>query len=177
LPGFFSYGIFKEMTAKIFEKIKFSSSEDTSQEIASSFLKEDRKLKEIIFPALLIAVVVGSGVLTGFILSEKLSGGEISSKASFVVAPGAEKKGREVGSKDIKTFRDTAKGILEKGGIDGEGSHKLIREGGPSQTVYLTSSIIDLDSFVGKKVQVWGETFSAQKAGWLMDVGRIKILG
>jgi hypothetical protein len=29
---------------------------------------------------------------------------------------------------------------------------------------------------VGKKVQVWGETFKGQKAGWLMDVGRIKAL-
>ncbi len=67
-------------------------------------------------------------------------------------------------------------GTLEKGGIDGEGTHKLIREGGESQTAYLTSSIIDLDPLVGKKVQVWGETFKGQKAGWLMDVGRVKVL-
>ena len=60
--------------------------------------------------------------------------------------------------------------------VNGEGTHKLIRDGGPSQTVYLISSVIDMSEFVGKKVQVWGETIDAQKAGWLMDVGRVKIL-
>jgi len=33
-----------------------------------------------------------------------------------------------------------------------------------------------LDQFVGRKIQIWGETYKAQKAGWLMDVGRVKIL-
>jgi len=65
---------------------------------------------------------------------------------------------------------------LEKNGLDGEGTHRLIREGGPSQTAYVTSSTLDLDQFAGRKVQVWGETFRAQKAGWLMDIGRLKIL-
>ena len=48
--------------------------------------------------------------------------------------------------------------------------------GDASQNVYLTSSVIDLSKYTGKKVQVWGETFQGQKAGWLMDVGRIKLL-
>jgi hypothetical protein len=65
---------------------------------------------------------------------------------------------------------------LEEGGIDGEGTHHLVRDGGPSKSVYLTSTVIDLDSFAGKKVKVWGETISARKAGWLMDVGKIKII-
>ena len=26
------------------------------------------------------------------------------------------------------------------------------------------------------EVQIWGETFKGQKAGWLMDVGRIKVI-
>ena len=67
-------------------------------------------------------------------------------------------------------------GNLESGGINGEGTHKLIRPGGDSQTVYLTSSVLDLNQFVGKKVKVWGQTFSAKKAGWLMDVGRVEVL-
>jgi hypothetical protein len=25
-------------------------------------------------------------------------------------------------------------------------------------------------------VKVWGETFKGQKAGWLMDVGRVKVM-
>lgn len=77
---------------------------------------------------------------------------------------------------DEKGFKDIAEGQIAKGGIDGEGSHHLIREGGESQFVYLTSSIIDLDQFVDKKVKVWGETFEAQKAGWLMDVGRLEVI-
>ena len=75
-------------------------------------------------------------------------------------------------------FRSTAQGKIEinDNGDIVEGSHKLLRPGGPSQTAYLTSSVLDLNQFKGKCVQVWGETFASQKAGWLMDVGRIKIL-
>ncbi len=79
------------------------------------------------------------------------------------------------GVEDEAVFRDTVEGTLMTGGIDGEGSHHLEREGGESQTVYVTSSVIDLDQFLDKKVKVWGETFEAQKAGWLMDVGRLAI--
>ena len=77
---------------------------------------------------------------------------------------------------DEKTFKDTAEGTLQEGGISGEGTHHLVRPGGDSQNVYLTSTVIDLQSFVGKKVQVWGQTVSARKAGWLMDVGKVKVL-
>ncbi|MGB9707096.1 MAG: hypothetical protein ACPLXP_03430, partial [Microgenomates group bacterium] len=85
---------------------------------------------------------------------------------------------KEVGIKDVKTFRDYAFGRLkinDNGDIP-EGSHKLIRPGGPSQTAYLTSSVVDLNQFLEKCVEVWGETFAGQKAAWLMDVGRVKIL-
>lgn len=85
------------------------------------------------------------------------------------------KEGDVFGAKEESGFPDKAIGILEEGGLDGEGTHKLLRPNGPSQTVYLTSSILDMDEYVGYKITVWGETFSAQKAGWLMDVGRIKI--
>lgn len=120
-----------------------------------------------------VLVIVTAGIMTGYwLVSGSLPGGG----RGISVAPGTEQKGQEVGSTDLKTFKDEATGVLEKGGLDGEGSHKLIREGGPSQTAYLTSSVVDLDQFVGKKVQVWGETHTGQKAAWLMDVGRVKIL-
>ena len=127
-----------------------------------------------ILPFLAILLVIVLGIFAGFFLSGR----------NNFLAPGlsgtvpAEKivKGSEFGSNDTSKFKDTATGVLESGGLDGEGTHKLTREGGPSQTVYLTSSVLDLDQFVGKKVQIWGETFQAQKAGWLMDAGRIKIL-
>lgn len=127
-----------------------------------------KNIRQLLLPLLLVVGIIGAGVLTGFFLSKKV--------ASPTMAPGAVQEGKEVGSTDIKTFKDTAIGVIEKGGLNGEGTHKLIREGGPSQTAYLTSSIIDLDQFLGKKVQVWGETFKGQKAGWFMDIGRVKIL-
>lgn len=79
------------------------------------------------------------------------------------------------GIKDTKKFPDTATGILKEGGIDGEGSYHLERPGGKSQNVYLTSSIVDLAKFVGKKIKVQGQTFEAQTAGWLMDVGFVEL--
>lgn len=118
-------------------------------------------------------LVVGVGVLTGYLLSQKQGEITLLNKGG---PPKMIKSERIVGSTDKKSFRDVAEGRLERGGIDGEGTHKLVRPGGESQNVYLTSSVIDLDAYVGKKVRVWGETFAAQKAGWLMDVGRIEIL-
>ncbi len=75
-----------------------------------------------------------------------------------------------------KTFKDTASGIIEKGNINGEGTHILNREGGASQRASLISSAVDLDLFVGKKVEVKGETNASNKTSWLLDVGNIKIL-
>ena len=61
---------------------------------------------------------------------------------------------------------------MEKGGIDGEGTYKL-RDGGPSQTAYLAICHFDLDTYVGKKVKVWGRDVRRKKASWLMDVGKV----
>lgn len=97
-------------------------------------------------------------------------------QAAGTSTPAMIKTATEVGSTDTKTFRDAATGVLKKDGLNGEGTHQLIRDGGPSQTVYLLSSIVDLDQFEGKKIEVWGETIKAQKVPWLMDVGRVKIL-
>lgn len=80
------------------------------------------------------------------------------------------------GIADKSTFKDQAEGILRNGGIDGEGNFHLERPGGASQNVYLTSTTVDLTKFIGKKVRVWGQTFEAQKAGWLMDVGLVEVL-
>ncbi len=85
-------------------------------------------------------------------------------------------KGKVFGVNDSKSFSDIAEGELEKGGIEGEGAYHLVRPGGESQNVYLTSSTVDLSQMVGKKIKVWGKTQTAQYAGWLMDVGRVEIL-
>lgn len=120
---------------------------------------------------LVALLIVAGGAATGKRLATSGDGGiRLGEKPKII------KSEKVVGSTDTKTFRDSAEGVLEKGGIEGEGTHHLIREGGPSQTAYLTSSIIDLDQYAGRKVKVWGETFTAQKAGWLMDVGKIELL-
>lgn len=74
------------------------------------------------------------------------------------------------------SFKDSATGTIEKGSINGVGTHILNREGGLSQRASLTSSVVDLDLFVGKKVEVKGQTNSSSKTAWLMDVGSIKVL-
>lgn len=75
-----------------------------------------------------------------------------------------------------KNFSDTAMGTIKAGGVNNEGTHTLIREGGVTQNAALTSSVVDLDLFIGKKVEVNGETNDSNKASWFMDVGSIKIL-
>lgn len=84
--------------------------------------------------------------------------------------------GEVYGAASEEGLKDSAEGVIQIGGLDGEGSHQLIRPGGVSQTVYLTSSSVDLDVFENARVKVWGETFAAQKAGWLMDVQRVSVI-
>lgn len=123
---------------------------------------------------LLSVLVIAAGIATGWFLSGNALGGRNSDVSpDSQTAPGATVNG-ETGLSDEETFSDSAEGTLREGGIEGEGTHHLEREGGPGKYVYLTSTVINLDSFVGKKVQVMGETISAKSAPWLMDVGRIK---
>lgn len=117
----------------------------------------------------LIALFVVLGVFSGFFIF-KLTKNQSNNINKIV-----ENK-KTTGIKDEKTFKDKAEGILREGGIDGEGSFHLERPGGKSQNVYLTSTTVDLSLYVGKKVRVWGKTFSGEKAGWLMDVGLIEII-
>lgn len=117
------------------------------------------------------AILIGLGIFTGFSLARADSAtlGATAGKTTVI------KTGSVAGITDTQTFKDSAIGVIEKGGIDGEGTHKLIRDGGPSQTAFLISSVIDLDEYLGKKVKVWGQTFAARKAAWLMDVGKVEI--
>jgi hypothetical protein len=123
--------------------------------------------------AVISFVVVAAGIGTGWLISGK----KISETSNTPVAQGIKVSQNEAGLADESQFSgESPVGMLEEGGIDGEGTHRLIRDGGPSKSVYLTSSVVDLQSFVGKKVQVWGETIAPKKAGWLMDVAKIKVV-
>ncbi len=115
-------------------------------------------------------VVVLAGVATGYMLSgASASSGEPTPTSNVA----EEKAGVTV---DESAFPDVATGILNEGGIEGEGTHYLDTGLGAEKYVYLLSTVIDLQSFVGKKVEVNGQTLAAENAGWLMDVGRVKVL-
>ncbi len=122
----------------------------------------------VIFVAIIAGAATGYGIYQVRTSGTVRIGGE---RVKVVNSP------TEEGVVDAAKFPDTATGTLEvnDGKITKEGSYVLVR-GDVSQNAYLTSSVVDLDKFVGKKVQVWGQTFQGQKAGWLMDIGRIKIV-
>jgi len=79
------------------------------------------------------------------------------------------------GQKNLKLCPDQAEGTVKAGGIDGEGTHHLVRKGGEDQYVYLTSSTVDLSLVENKKVAVWGKTYAAKTAGWLMDICYLEV--
>jgi hypothetical protein len=160
------------------EENKVNSSQLPAENVVSEFNKRPlvgkfnaSGSKDLVM-VIAAVVVVGFGILTGWLLSEASK----DKNQSKVAGANVIKTKKEAGISDEKTFKDTAQGLLKEGGVNGEGTHHLERDGGPSQYVYLTSSVIDLDSFVGKNVQVWGETIKGAKAGWLMDVGKVKVL-
>lgn len=134
-----------------------------------------------ILPIIILLVLAGAGTATGWSLNKLVPSKMIIDTSIVAGAPGtisADKiqVGKIYGIEDDKKFPDVSEGVIEKGGMDGEGSHHLVRPGGKSQTVYMTSSTVDLDLFAGDKVQVKGQTFSAQKAAWFMDVGAVKVI-
>jgi hypothetical protein len=132
-----------------------------------------------LIPVIIIFILVAvGGFYSGAWLKAKNSGTIVSPELSGIqsdIPTTGIKVGDIFGSPDEKAFKDPATGVIDKGGFNGEGTHKLVRAGGASQTVYLTSSTIDLDALVGHQVTIWGQTFKGQKVGWLMDVGRAKI--
>ncbi len=129
--------------------------------------------------AIVLAITVGfwlsrfSSVKPSGVSSDNLAGNvvpaeEISQKENI--------KAGIVYGDNAANFKDTASGVIKKGGINGEGTHTLERAGGASQNASLTSSTLDLDLFVDRKVEVRGETNASNKSGWLLDVGSIKVL-
>lgn len=123
----------------------------------------------------LLLVVTLFGIGTGYLIAQS-SGEGGSNVVSKLANKSKYKTGDVIGDGDTTVFKDTAEGVLKEGGIEGEGQYHLERPGGESQHVYMTSSSVDLSQFIDRKIKVWGQTQTAQKAGWLMDVGRIEVL-
>ncbi len=158
--------------------------EDQDNTNTKDKLMEDRVMEPVkkakVMPILIVlGIILGLG--TGFYVAQKqllLAGGPstMSGDSQELTSSTTVKKGDVFGSGDEKTFRDQAEGILQPGGIEGEGSHHIERGENKTQWVYVTSSVVDLDLLVGSRVTVWGETNQGKKAGWLMDVGRLKVI-
>lgn len=121
---------------------------------------------------LLLGVVIAAvvlGTISGYVLSTKGSKGS----AGALLSVGAPKTAQQ----DASTFKDFAEGVIKvkaspKSGEYTEGTHTLERTG--AVPVALTSSVVDLSQYEGKKVKVYGETQKALKEGWLMDVGKVE---
>ena len=126
--------------------------------------------KVVLVLILMLLLGIGAGYGASFV-SAKTGTSIVPSSLN----PNAPAKGKTYGNGDPSVFKDTAEGVLKNGGIDGEGQYHLVRPGGDSQNVYLTSSSVDLSQFINQKIKVWGQTQSAQHAGWLMDVGRVQV--
>ncbi len=153
------------------------SAATVTNSVSSNVSQENmQKGLPIIVVILVLGMALAAGSATGF-GSYKLFGGKTggaSKQPISQVAGDSIKAGDVFGSQDVKTFKDNAQGYMVAGGVDGEGSHHLVREA--ADPVYLTSSVTDLDKFIGMEIKVWGETYKAQKAGWLMDVGRVEVV-
>lgn len=155
---------------------------EVGEKVKSQPLIHDFKNKESVKAAFtpkvitLLLLVVLVGVVSGYLLSNKNNAPSGSTTSGGVTSTSSITKGTVEGSNDTKTFNDTVEGTLKNGGIDGEGAFHLVRPGGDSQNVYLTSSSVDLSKLIDRKIKVWGQTQKAQHAGWLMDVGRIEVL-
>lgn len=144
----------------------------SSTPVMQTFKASNLSVGTIIAVVVIMAIL---GVGTGYLFANKAPQ-SAKNIIPLVNNNSSVQKGKTYGSNDTKTFKDTTEGTLEEGGIEGEGQYHLVRPGGDSQNVYLTSSLVDLSLFKGRKIKVWGETQKAQKAGWLMDVGRVQVL-
>lgn len=117
---------------------------------------------------IVLALALTLGILTGYLLAS--TNKKIGSQIPLTQPP-------KLAQQDVKTFRDFAEGKISKkpepkNGAYSEGTHLLIRDG--AVPVALTSSVVDLSQYEGKKVKVYGETQKAIREGWLMDVGRVE---
>jgi hypothetical protein len=147
----------------------------TKPSIMKRFPVDGVKSKGTFFLVVGSLLVVLAGVSTGWFLS---GGGVLGTEGERIVE---EQKAVDIGDGVVELGEageeaDEAEGTLVEGGLEGEGTYRLERDGGVARTVCLTSTAIDLQGFVEKKVKVWGETISPISCPWLMDVMKIKAI-
>lgn len=126
--------------------------------------------KKMLLTVVVVSVVLG--LLTGGYLANKNKGNRDLASAGLLGQPAKNPQ------TDTRTFRDFAEGTIKARPQSSdtleyiEGTHVLERQG--AVPVALTSSVVDLSKYEGKKVKVYGETQKALKEGWLMDVGKVE---
>ena len=130
--------------------------------------------RSIILPAMIILLIIFTGAAAGYFLANSGTGSSLPSLSGG--QSNGSKAAKVAGVKDEKSFPDKTTGRMEVNdrSVVKDGSYKLIRPGGESKTAYLTSSLVDMAPYVGQCVEVWGQTFASQQAGWLMDVGYLE---
>ncbi|MBI2596829.1 hypothetical protein HYW41_01620 [Candidatus Daviesbacteria bacterium] len=139
----------------------------STDKITKSFVTTNNPRK-LLLTVVIISIILGS--LTGFILANKNKRGGLASAGLGQPAKNPQS--------DKRTFRDFAEGTIKPRpqpsdpGEYVEGTHLLERVG--AVPVALTSSVVDLSQYEGKKVKVYGETQKALKEGWLMDIGKVE---
>jgi hypothetical protein len=121
--------------------------------------------------SIILVVALLAGVVSGFVLAYS------HPTKTIATTPPASQTALQKAGADTKTFKDFDQGTIQKkpdGDDYSEGTHLLIRANNATP-VALTSSVLDLNQYVGKKVKVYGETQKALKQGWLMDVGKVEV--
>jgi hypothetical protein len=142
---------------------------DKEQSLIKS-ITSGKNVNKIFLGVIVGAVVLGAG--SGFYLA---SSNKPSVTSTITDSVNQTPKNAQ---QDNQTFRDFAEGTIKKKPESknsdeySEGTHLLVRDG--AQSVALTSSVVDLSQYEGKKVKVFGETQKAVKEGWLMDVGKVE---
>lgn len=137
----------------------------------------DNSSNGIAIPAFIVMLIgiILLGTFAGYGVAQMKKGTATNTTKTSTTTEQKEPSSKSAGIADKNTFKDKAEGILREGGFEDEGNFHLERPGGKSQNAYLTSTTVDLSEYIGKKVEVWGQTYKGQKAGWLMDVGYVEV--
>lgn len=137
-------------------------------------LVSEKTKKKSIYMVLASFLVVVLGVTTGWFLAGTRNEGKTSEGGSTQTT-NSKGEVERAGVGEEGDYDSTAEGVLKSGGVNGEGTHHLDRGLGEGKYVSLTSSVVDLDSFLDKEVVVWGETISVDPklASWKIDVGLV----
>ena len=139
-----------------------------ADKITKNFISTDNPAR-LLLTVVIVSVVLG--LLTGYIISNKGRGGGLTSAGLGTPAKNAQS--------DTRTFKDFAQGVIKAKPQSNQqddtsgGTHLLVRQDN-AVPVTLTSSVVDLSKYEGKKVKVFGETQAVPNVEWFMDVGKVE---